>query len=143
MTVVIHDRADFTLANVRCVAFEGESVRFSRAALARMRRAHHLFQQYVQSNRDTFIYGVTTLGGAEAKNQRTPQETLRIRRATRRPQLSFARQELPQHALRATVFATLIQFVEGNTATHPGRAQAVADMLKRPMPRVPAQGVTV
>jgi len=143
MTVVVTDRSDFSLDNVRRVAFDGEHVEFSKTALRRMQSAHEAFQRYVEANRDLFIYGVTTLGGAEAKNQRTPEEALRIRRATRRPRLSFAREELPQHALRATVFATLIQFVEGNTATHPGRAQAVADMLKQPMPRVPAQGVTV
>src|SRR5690348_10856511 len=74
MTVVVSDRRDFTLDNARRVAFGRENARFSRAALARMARAHALFQVYVESNRETFIYGVTTLGGAEAKNQRTPEE---------------------------------------------------------------------
>jgi histidine ammonia-lyase len=143
MTVVVSDRSDFTLDNTRRVAFRRENARFSRAALARMARAHALFQVYVENNRDTFIYGVTTLGGAEAKNQRTPEETLRIRRSLRRPRLAFAPDRLPERAVRATVFATLAQFIEGNTATHPERAQAVAALLERPLASVPAQGTTV
>jgi histidine ammonia-lyase len=143
VTVTLNNRKDFTLDAVRRVALEGETVRFTPTALRRMQRAHETFQRYVDANRDGFIYGVTTLGGSEARTQRTPEETLRIRRASRRGHLSFSAESLTEPALRATVLATLVQFIEGNTATHPKRAQLIADMLAKPMPRVPAQGVTV
>jgi histidine ammonia-lyase len=147
MTVRLNDRTDFTLDNARRVAFEGEDVEFTRAALDRMARAHETFQQYVDASRDIFIYGVTSLGGPEAKTHRTPEETMQLRRRMMRNRRTLAfspgGEELPEEGLRATVFATLAQFIEGNTATHPRRAQAVADLLKRPMPSVPAQGVTV
>jgi histidine ammonia-lyase len=147
MTVTLGDRDDFTLENVRRVALDGEDVRFTAAALRRMQRAHDLFQQYVDANRGGFIYMVTSGGGPDAKKHRDPEETRRQfgRLQRGRPRtLSFGPGEnLPDHALRATVFATLVQFIEGNTATHPKRAQAVAAMLRKPMPEIPAQGVTV
>ena len=80
MTVRLNDRNDFTLANARRVAFEGEDVEFTRAALDRMTRAHETFQQYGDASRDIFVYGVTSLGGPDAKTHRTPEETMRIRR---------------------------------------------------------------
>jgi histidine ammonia-lyase len=143
VTVVLNDRNDFTLDAVRRVALDGEGVRLSATALRRMQRAHDQFQRFVDANRGIFIYGVTSLGGSEAARHRTPEETLRIRRTNKRPHLSFSSESMPEAAMRATVLATLVQFIEGNTATHPQRAQRMAALLDRPLPRVPAQGVTV
>ncbi|MEQ8369287.1 MAG: aromatic amino acid lyase [Alphaproteobacteria bacterium] len=145
MTVTLNTRDDFNLETLRRVALEGEDVRFSPAALKRMQKAHDTFQKYVDASRDIFIYGVTSGGGPDAKNHRSPEEMMKRRRAANPfRSLSFSRDgDYPEYAIRAAVFAILNQFIEGNTATYPKRAQAIADMLKKPLPRVPNQGVTV
>ncbi|MEQ8639739.1 MAG: aromatic amino acid lyase [Alphaproteobacteria bacterium] len=143
MTVVLASRRDFTLSNFARVAFDGESVRFSTTALKTIGKAHADFQVYVDKNRGKFIYGVTSGAGPEAKNHRTPeQQKKRMRRGLPFAALAFGDDMLPDSVVRGAIFASLAMFIDGTTATSPDRVRLVAGMLDKPLPPIPAQGLT-
>jgi histidine ammonia-lyase len=143
MTVVVNDRSDVNLAQLRRVALEGEGARFGKKALATMAASHKAFQKYVAANPGRFIYGVTSGYGPAAKARASPEEG-RARRKLPMPfiGLSFGDGVLPEFMVRAMVFASLAMFVEGNTAAHPERARMLAALLDDPMPKIPDQGLT-
>ncbi|MEQ9174527.1 MAG: aromatic amino acid lyase, partial [Alphaproteobacteria bacterium] len=143
MTVTLASRRDFSLANLQRVAIGGESVRFSPAALKAIGKAHDDFQVHVDKNRGKFIYGVTSGGGPDAKNHRAPEEQKkRMSRGMPFAALAFGDDDLPESVVRGAIFATLAMFIDGTTATHPDRAKLIAGMLDKPLPPVPAQGLT-
>jgi histidine ammonia-lyase len=142
MTVVLSKRDDVNLKTLKRVAFDGEKVRFSSSALKTMARANASFQRCVEEQQDTFIYGVTSGGGPDAKKRYTLAEA-RNRSGNRMPWqgLSFGGEFFPEYVSRGAIFTTLTMFVEGNTATHPDRAERVARMLDGKVPLLPEHGL--
>lgn len=142
MIVTVDDRGDVNLDTLERVALHGDSVRFSERAIERMAGAHQQFQDYVEANQHTFIYGVTSGYGPEGKGRLSLQESADRRgRGVPWRGLSFGGGLLPEYVSRAAVFATLPMLVAGNTATHPERACALAARLDGPLPRLPARGL--
>lgn len=142
MTVVVGDRRDVNVENLRRVALGGEGVRLSEEALAQVAASHESFQRYVESHQDGFIYMVTSGPGPDAKSRYSLEQS-RNRRKAFKPfrTLSFGGGELPEYVSRGVLFATLATLVAGTSATHPLRVQAMAAALDRPLPRLPARGL--
>jgi len=142
MTAVLNDRRDFTLANLKRVAWQGERLMVSDAALNRIDGARASFMALVESDRNQFIYGTTTRGGEGARNRLSPEEQ---RANAQRPRLSAGQSfgdMLPERVARAIVFARLANFIEGNGKVRASLVQRIADMLDGPVSQVPSRGTT-
>jgi histidine ammonia-lyase len=141
MTVVLARRAEINLASFRRVAWQGEAVRLSDAALQLIADCRRSFLQLIENDPSVVIYGVTTAMGERADRRLDAGE--RERHARLKPfaaATSFG-DPLPDRVVRGIVFARLANFIEGNAATTPRIALAVASMLDGgPMPAVPGSG---
>ena len=66
MTVILTNRKDFTLENLKRVSLDGESVRISRLAKRVIDKARGTFMAYLNIDRSRFIYGTTSGAGHHA-----------------------------------------------------------------------------
>ena len=143
MTVVLQSRDDSTLANYRRVARGGEGVEIGPRAIQAMADARSSFMALLDSDRGAFIYGTTSGSGEQAMQAIAPDE--QRRRAAdwaRRGHhgTSFGGGYLPESAVRGIVFARLTNYIEGNAKARPLVAERIAEMLERPLAKVPLAG---
>lgn len=141
MTVTLNSLADFTLANLKRVAWQGEDLRFGSQALALMRQRRAEFLAFIEADPDRPVYGVTSGFGDRAAVMLTPEE--RARQATMPPLLTAAGvgPALPERVVRAMILGRLINFVSGYAAVSLETAAGVAAMLDgRPLPTVRIAG---
>ena len=139
MTVTLEHRADINLDSTYRVAWQGEDVALSEAALARIGECRESFLALVESDPSMFVYGVTTGFNQAAKTQL--DDAGRTRQAQRKPFASAVLfgDPLPERVVRAIVLSKLTTFIEGHAAVTPELAQAVTAMLDgRALPEVPA-----
>jgi histidine ammonia-lyase len=143
VTVIVESREDLTLDNYRRVAFDGEGVEVSEAALKRMADARESFFAMLEADPSIFVYGVTSGYGMNAKRHITVD---RRNRRNRAPQThggaAFGGAVLPERVVRGIIFARLASFIEGNGIARPQLAQGLAKMLERRLPRIPRDGTT-
>ncbi len=141
MTVVLERRGDINLDSFRRVAWQREGVRLSDAALQVIADCRRSFLQLIENDPTIVIYGVTTAMGELASRRLDAGE--RERHARLKPfaaATSFG-DPLPDRVVRGIALARLANFLEGNAATSPRIALAVAAMLDGgPMPMVPGSG---
>ena len=141
MPVVLDRRADITLDAFRRVAWCGEGVELSGAALARIAEARRAFMALLDDP-SIVIYGVTSGYGDRASIRLEPDERrAQARLGAGNIRISFD-DPLPNRVVRGIVLARLASMVEGNAAVRPEVAEAVASMLDGddPLPSVPARG---
>lgn len=140
MTIRVDNRNNIDLAAVERVAWQGESVVLTTAALARMADARKSFLRLIE-NPDIVVYGVTSGYGPRASLRFDAQQ--RQRHAAQAPYSSATTfgDPLPEPAVRAIVLARLTNFVEGHAAIRPELAKVVAEMLDAShLPDVPSLG---
>ena len=141
MTVILDTRWDISLEATYRVAWRGENVRISDAAMQRITASRTSFLNLIENDPTVVIYGVTTSMGELASQRLTPEERDRHARLKPFPAATAFGDELPERVVRAIVLARLTNFIEGHAATTPRIAKAVAHMLDGgPMPRVAAAG---
>jgi histidine ammonia-lyase len=142
VTVVLDTLADFSLENLRRVAWEDEPVAFGDRALARISTAREQFLRFVELEPETPIYGVTTGFGDAAGMLVDPTERERLAQRPA-PFVGIGVGEpMPERAVRAMIFSRLINYVSGYDGLSLETAQAVADMLDgRPLPVLRRVGV--
>ncbi|HXR19575.1 MAG TPA: aromatic amino acid lyase [Steroidobacteraceae bacterium] len=141
MTVILDTRWDISLEATYRVAWRGENVRISDAAMQRITASRTSFLNLIENDPTAVIYGVTTSMGELASQRLTPEERDRHARLKPFPAATAFGDELPERVVRAIVLARLTNFIEGHAATTPRIAKAVAHMLDGgPMPRVAAAG---
>lgn len=122
------------------MAWQGETVRISPAAVRRMAECRQAFLALLDSDPALVIYGVTTGSGDGASIKLSPEQRKARSRQIPSTGASFGR-PLPERVTRAIVLARLANFLEGHAAVRPVVAEAVAAMLDgRPLPAVPLQG---
>ncbi|RWD24802.1 aromatic amino acid lyase, partial [Mesorhizobium sp.] len=135
MTIELTARGDINLDAVFRVAWRKEPVRISDKALRRIEECRASFLRLIETDPAPIIYGVTTAMGELASRKLERDERDRHARIK-----AFAA-ATSFGVVRAIVLARLTNFIEGNAATSPRIAQAVAAMLDGgPMPIVPSQG---
>jgi histidine ammonia-lyase len=141
LTIILNQRSDLSLTAFYRVAWQGENVRIAPAALERIAAARASFLELIDKDPSVVIYGVTTAMGERASQRLTQQERdVHARLKPFAAATSFG-DHLPDRTVRGIVFARLANFIEGNAATTPRLAQAVAQMLDGgPMPRVSVEG---
>lgn len=144
MTVVLNNRKDFTLDNLRRVGCEGEAVRISAKAKQAMAKMRQSFFAYLESDSDRFIYGITSGAGQRASVRLTPEEQQQYLRSQARVPAGggFGPDALPERVVRMILFARLANYIEGHAKTRPVEADRIAGLLKKPLPRVPISGQT-
>jgi histidine ammonia-lyase len=140
MTVVLNDRADFTLDAFRRVTVTGEDVVIGPAAVRAMAEARAGFERLLRADPHGFIYGVTTRPGVEVGTVIPPEEQLGYARRFRGVGRGFGRDCLDQRVVRGIVFARLADFVGGHAKVRPELARRVAALLAGPLPQVPLDG---
>ena len=141
MTVTLTKRADINLETFRRVAWAGEDVSLSDIAIAEIERCRAAFLRLIDSDPPPVIYGVTTAMGELAREKLSLEERERHARIKAFAAATSFGDPYPTRVVRGIVFARLANFIEGNAATTPRIAQAVAAMLDgRPMPRVASSG---
>ncbi len=141
MTVVLNGLGDFSLTNLKRIAWQGEPVAIGAEALALMRRRRQEFLALVEASPETPIYGVTSGFGDRAAVMLNAEE--RQAQATMPPLLQGAGvgRPLPERVVRAMILGRLINFVSGYAAVSLETAQGVAAMLDgRPLPVVRIAG---
>lgn len=141
MTVMVTKRADIDLDSVLRVAWQKENVRISAEALGQIARCRASFLQLIDNDPALVIYGVTTAMGELASTRLEKEERDRHARIKAFAAATSFGDPFPERIVRAFVLARLANFLEGNAATTPRIALAVAQMLDgRPMPAVPSSG---
>lgn len=141
MTVVVNERADFTLENFRRVAYGGEGVEIGPRAVKAMEAGRGAFMALLESDRTQFIYGTTSRGGPAVRMPIPPEEQ-RMHASGRRAVSGrgFGGGYLDEAVVRGIVFARLANFVSGNSKVRPMVAKRVAAVLDGPIPKVPLDG---
>ena len=140
MTVVLRNRADINLDAFLRVAWQGESVRFGKEALARMAECRKSFLALLASDPDVTVYG-TTSGGGEGARFRLTREEMWEQGARPHVGSSSWGEPLPERVVRGIVVARLANWIEGNGAVRPELAEAVASLLDGDsLPKVPLRG---
>ena len=141
MTVTLSKRADINLDSVLRVAWQQEGVAISEAAMAEIARCRAAFLQLIDTDPSVMIYGVTTAMGELASTRLTQEERDRHARIKAFAAATSFGDPFPDRVVRAFALARLANFIEGNAATTPRMALAVADMLDgRPLPHVASSG---
>lgn len=143
MTVTVSGREDFDLANYERVAHQGEGVAIGPRARAAMESARASFVALLDSDRNQFIYGVTSGAGEGAMRRVAPQDQLDAARqvaARHRSAATFGGGQLSETAVRGIIFARLANFVGGHAKARPVVAERIAALLDGPLPRVPLAG---
>jgi histidine ammonia-lyase len=141
MTVTLTAKADINLGSVYRVAWKKESVRISDEALQRIAECRALFLRLIESDPQPVIYGVTTAMGELASRRLERDERDRHALIKAFAAATSFGDPLPDRVVRAIVLARLTNFLEGNAATTPRIALAVAAMLDGgAMPLVPSSG---
>jgi histidine ammonia-lyase len=141
MTVVLDRLSDINLETYRRVAWRGEGVRLSPKALRTIADCRTSFLQLIDNDPDLVIYGVTTAMGERASHRLSQAERQRHARLKPLAAATSFGDPLPERVVRGIVLARLANFIEGNAATSPRIAEAVAAMLgSSPLPAVPGAG---
>ncbi|AYG62500.1 aromatic amino acid lyase [Rhizobium jaguaris] len=141
MTVTLTKRADINLASILRVAWQGESVQISEEAIAEIARCRASFLHLIDEDPTVMIYGVTTAMGELASTRLSKEERERHARIKAFAAATSFGDPYPERVVRAMVLARLANFLEGNAATTPRIALAVADMLNGPtLPTVASSG---
>lgn len=142
MTVTLNDRGDFTLATFERVGFGGEAVELGAKAEATMARTRAAFMALLDSDRNQFIYGTTSGAGQNAAQRIPAAEQRKKAREGRRVADGggFGDVMAPARVVRMVILARLANYVAGNAKARPVEAQRIAEMLTRPLPKLPLSG---
>ena len=141
MPIILTTRDDINLDTVFRVAWKRESVEISGKALDRIAECRASFLQLIDSDPAPVIYGVTTAMGELASQRLAHDERDRHARIKAFAAATSFGDPLPDRVVRAIAFARLTNFIEGNAATTPRMALAVAAMLDGgAMPTVSSAG---
>ncbi len=141
MTITLAKRADINLQSFLRVAWQGEHVRISAAALDEIARCREAFLHLIDSDPTVMIYGVTTAMGELASTRLSLEERKRHARIKAFAAATSFGDPYPDRVVRGMILARLANFLEGNAATTPRIALAVAEMLDgRALPKVASSG---
>lgn len=141
MTTILTTREDINLSSVFRVAWKKDTVQISGKALQRIAECRASFLRLIETDPVPVIYGVTTAMGELASRRLELSERGRHARIKAFAAATSFGEPLPDRVVRAIVLARLANFLEGNAATTPRMALAVAAMLDGgPMPMVPSSG---
>ncbi|WJI47978.1 aromatic amino acid lyase [Mesorhizobium sp. C120A] len=141
MPITVTTREDINLDAVLRVAWRNDTVEIGDKALQRIAECRASFLKLIESDPPPVIYGVTTAMGELASRKLELDERDRHARIKAFAAATSFGEPLPERVVRAIVLARLTNFIEGNAATTPRMALAVAAMLDGgPMPVVPSQG---
>jgi histidine ammonia-lyase len=141
MTITLTTREDINRDAVFRVAWKNDTVAISDTAINRIAECRASFLKLIESDPPPVIYGVTTAMGELASRKLELDERDRHARIKAFAAATSFGEPLPERVVRAIVLARLTNFIEGNAATTPRIALAVAAMLDGgPMPVVSSQG---
>lgn len=141
MPITVTTREDINLDAVLRVAWRNDTVEIGDKALQRIAECRASFLKLIESDPPPVIYGVTTAMGELASRKLELDERARHARIKAYAAATSFGEPLPERVVRAIVLARLTNFIEGNAATTPRIALAVAAMLDGgPMPVVSSQG---
>jgi histidine ammonia-lyase len=136
--VVLGSRHDITLDAFERVAWNGEPIRVSPEAVARVDAAREAFLR-LAARPDVTIYGVTSGYGDRAGGRLDDAGRRRQAVAAAQRAASFG-DPLPERVVRGIVLARLANLLDGHAGVSSRLVEAVAALLDAPLPRVPAQG---
>ena len=139
MTVTLSRRADINLTSFELVAWKGEGVQVSAAALADVARTRDRFLAFVAERPDRRFYGVNVHAGEGSDRLLSPEEQRSYERGLHAG-TSFG-EALPRRVVRGIVLARLANFIEGQSGVSAELVEFVASMLDgRELPPVPRYG---
>lgn len=139
MTLSLTAPRDLDLLAFRRVAWEGEPVEVSPETLAHMAATRRRFDAFVAEHAGERLYGITTAHHRGARVLLSDEARAAYARRVPATPATFG-PRLPERLVRGIVAVRLAGFVSGHSAVRPELALAVAAMLGRPLPQVPARG---
>ena len=139
MTVRLGRGTDLNVDVVRRVAWRGEPVTLTDAAIEAIGRQRRRFLEFVRANGERHLYGITTRHHTGATHLLDAREREEYGRHIGSAPSSTG-PGLPDRVLRAVVLARLTDILNGTAAVRPETAAALVAMLDGPMPYVPERG---
>jgi len=135
MPVTLDQPGDFTLAAFRDVAWRGQAVAISPAAIARMDERRREFLAYLDQDPPPVVYSVTS-GFGDGAGKRLDAEGRRRQAEVPPYHLGIDMgPPLPERLVRGILFARLTSLLSGHAAVRPAIAERVAAILNRgPLP---------
>ncbi len=139
MTLVLNTRHDVDLAAIERVAWNGEGVAISQAAIERIAMRRLQFEAFVEANTDSHLYGITTRHHYGASTVLTPDEREEYNKHLP-PTPASVGPRMPDRLVRGIILARLVTFLDGHSGVRPETVKSVAGMLEKPLPYVPERG---
>ena len=137
-----NSRKDFTLENLRKVALQEERVVIGRKATNAINHARKSFMNLLDADRSQFIYA-TNSGAGQGASARVPAEEQKKKANEMRRMPSgggFSDSYAPERVVRMILFARLANYIEGNAKTRSIEAERIANLLEKPLPKLPLSG---
>ncbi|MET4538566.1 histidine ammonia-lyase [Arthrobacter bambusae] len=138
MTIIINSGIDFDLETYRRLAWGGEDLEFTPQCLRQIKAWREEFLETMAAHQGEPIYGVN-VGAGDGSFNRLDANTETSYLNGLNSATSFGR-PLPERVVRGMIFARLASFVDGSSAVTPALTQHIAEMLRKPLPEVPAEG---
>lgn len=138
MTIIIDSSKDFDLETYRRLAWGGEDLEFTPRCLRQIQTWREEFLETMAAHQGEPIYGVN-VGAGDGSFNRLDSNTETSYLNGLNSATSFGR-PLPERVVRGMIFTRLASFVDGSSAVSPALTQHIAEMLRKPLPEVPAEG---
>jgi histidine ammonia-lyase len=138
MTITISSSNDFDLETYRRVVWGAEDLEFTPQCLDQIHQWREEFLETMTAHQGEPIYGVN-VGAGDGSFSRLDSTTETSYLNGLNSATSFGR-PLPERVVRGMIFARLASYVDGSSGVSPALTQHIAEMLKRPLPEVPAEG---
>jgi histidine ammonia-lyase len=139
VTCELNGPADVGLEAVRRVAWAGEAVRLSPAALEAIGRRRTEFVAFVEAHARDHLYGITTKHDVAARTVLDDAARREFGRVLP-PIPPTTGAALPERVTRAAVLARLTDVLHGTAALRPETAERLTVLLDGPLPTVPEGG---
>ncbi|MCD2195144.1 aromatic amino acid ammonia-lyase [Actinomycetospora endophytica] len=139
MTYEMDDPGDVTLDAVRRVAWAGEGIRLSAAALTAIGRRRAEFVAFVEAHAGEHLYGITTKHDVAAKTVLDDAARAEFGRVLP-PTPPTTGAPLPERVTRAAVLARLTDVLYGTAPLRPETAERLTGLLDGPLPAVAEGG---
>lgn len=145
MTVTLGALTDVTLDTAWRVGFENANITFSHRVKKRITECRDAFERLIASDDAGFVYGSTAAPGARAMVplSQESQETLTRSQNLWAPKaFGGGNKWMPEHAVRLILLARVAGYIEGHGRVRLETAEWVANLLSRPIPKIPLDTAT-
>lgn len=145
MTILLDKLKDLTLDVAWQVGFEDSNIEFSDSAQQTIADCRQGFERLLDSGNAGFVYGSTAAPGARAKvdlSQERQEELAQSQNLWAPNTFGGGHNWIPEQAVRLIILARAGGYIEGHGRVRLETAQWLANLLSRPIPKMPLDSAT-